>query len=82
MPSDECQLPISYTPGAPRLEIIGNRVLVDGLRRVLYYTPEQLVLQVGKKRITLAGADLCLREFSPVGVQVTGSLLKVEFGDL
>ena len=59
-----------------------NRVLVDGLRRVLSYTPERLVLQVGKRRVTLVGADLCLLDYSPLGVQVIGTLLAVEFGDL
>ena len=63
-------------------EIIGDRVLVDGLRRVLSYTSERLVLQVGKRRVTLVGADLCLLDYSPLGVQVTGTLLAVEFGDL
>lgn len=66
----------------PRLEIIGDRVLVDGLRRVLSYTSERLVLQVGKRRVTLVGADLCLLDYSPLGVQVIGTLLAVEFGDL
>ena len=41
-----------------------------------------LVLQVGKRRVTLVGADLCLLDYSPLGVQVTGTLLAVEFGDL
>ena len=54
----------------------------DGLRRVLSYTSERLVLQVGKRRVTLVGADLCLLDYSPLGVQVTGTLLAVEFGDL
>ena len=66
----------------PRLEIIGDRVLVDGLRRVLSYTSERLVLQVGKRRVTLVGADLCMLDYSPLGVQVIGTLLAVEFGDL
>ena len=57
-------------------------VLVDGLRRVLSFTSERLVLQVGKRRVTLVGADLCLLDYSPLGVQVTGTLLAVEFGDL
>ena len=70
------------TAPGPRLEIIGDRVLVDGLRRVLSYTSERLVLQVGKRRVTLVGADLCLLDYSPLGVQVTGTLLAVEFGDL
>ena len=55
---------------------------VDGLRRVLSYTSERLVLQVGKRRVTLVGADLCMLDYSPLGVQVIGTLLAVEFGDL
>ena len=35
LPGDESQLPVHYSAGEPRLEIIGDRVLVDGLRRVL-----------------------------------------------
>ena len=65
LPGDESQLPVHYSAGEPRLEIIGDRVLVDGLRRV-----------------TLVGADLCLLDYSPLGVQVIGTLLAVEFGDL
>ena len=72
----------SCRAGEPRLEIIGDRVLVDGLRRVLSYTSERLVLQVGKRRVTLVGADLCMLDYSPLGVQVIGTLLAVEFGDL
>ena len=34
LPGDESQLPVHYSAGEPRLEIIGDRVLVDGLRRV------------------------------------------------
>lgn len=82
LPGDESQLPVYYSAGEPRLEIIGDRVLVDGLRRVLSYTSERLVLQVGKRRVTLVGADLCLLDYSPLGVQVIGTLLAVEFGDL
>ena len=73
MPGDESQLPVHYSAGEPRLEIIGDRVLVDGPR---------LVLQVGKRRVTLVGADLCMLDYSPMGVQVIGTLLAVEFGDL
>lgn len=65
LPGDESQLPVHYSAGEPRLEIIGDRVLVDGLRRV-----------------TLVGADLCMLDYSPLGVQVIGTLLAVEFGDL
>ena len=43
---------------------------------------ERLVLQVGKRRVTLVGADLCMLDYSPLGVQVIGTLLAVEFGDL
>lgn len=68
LPWDESQLPVHYSAGEPRLEIIGDRVLVDGLRRVLSYTSERLVLQVGKRRVTLVGADLCLLDYSPLGV--------------
>ena len=82
LPGEESELPVHYSVGEPRLEIIGDRVLVDGLRRVLSYTPERLVLQVGKRRVTLVGADLCLLDYSPLGVQVNGTLLAVEFGDL
>lgn len=82
LPGDESQLPVHYSVGEPRLEIIGDRVLVDGLRRVLSYTSERLVLQVGKRRVTLVGADLCMLDYSPLGVQVIGTLLAVEFGDL
>ena len=69
LPGDESQLPGHYSAG-------------DGLRRVLSYTSERLVLQVGKRRVTLVGADLCLLDYSPLGVQVIGTLLAVEFGDL
>ncbi len=81
LPGDESELPVHYSVGEPRLEIIGDQVLVDGLRRVLSYTPQRLVLQVGKRRVTLVGADLCLLDYSPRGVQVNGTLLAVEFGD-
>lgn len=81
-PGTKASCPVHYSAGEPRLEIIGDRVLVDGLRRVLSYTSERLVLQVGKRRVTLVGADLCLLDYSPLGVQVTGTLLAVEFGDL
>ena len=74
LPGDESQLPVHYSAGEPRLEIIGDRVLVDGLRRVLSYTSE--------RRVTLVGADLCMLDYSPLGVQVIGTLLAVEFGDL
>ena len=69
LPGDESQLPVHYSA-------------VDGLRRVLSYTSERLVLQVGKRRVTLVGADLCMLDYSPLGVQVIGTLLAVEFGDL
>ena len=69
-------------PAAGALQRRGDRVLVDGLRRVLSYTSERLVLQVGKRRVTLVGADLCMLDYSPLGVQVIGTLLAVEFGDL
>ena len=82
LPGDESQLPVHYSAGEPRLEIIGDRVLVDGLRRVLSYSSERLGLQEGKRRVTLVGAEVSMLDYSPLGVQVIGRLLSVEFGDL
>jgi acyl-CoA reductase-like NAD-dependent aldehyde dehydrogenase len=75
-------VPISLSCSAESFVPEDSLAVVEGLRRVLSYTSERLVLQVGKRRVTLVGADLCLLDYSPLGVQVIGTLLAVEFGDL
>ncbi len=72
------------TSEANRL-IDGGGVRVDGAvisDRGLKLDAGTYVLQVGKRRVTLVGADLCMLDYSPLGVQVIGTLLAVEFGDL
>lgn len=81
MPSDFTDLPVAYLPGQPRLEIIGNACLVDGLDRILEYTSERIRLAVGKKQITFLGADLCIESFSRFGARVEGTIMTMEFSE-
>lgn len=81
MPSDFTDLPIPYLQGQPRLEIIGNACLVDGLDAVLEYTPQRICLAVGKRQITFNGADLCIASFSRYGARIEGVIMTMEFSE-
>lgn len=78
-PSDFSDLPLPYLPGQPRLEIIGNSCLVDGLDKILEYTPGRIRLAVGKKEITFNGDSLCINSFSYTGAVIEGFIMSMEF---
>ncbi len=78
-PSDFSDLPLPYLPGQPRLEIIGNSCLVDGLDKILEYTPGRIRLAVGKKKITFNGDSLCINSFSHTGAVIEGFIMSMEF---
>lgn len=78
-PSDFSDLPLPYLPGQPRLEIIGNSCLVDGLDKILEYTPGCIRLVVGKKEITFNGDSLCINSFSHTGAVIEGFIMSMEF---
>lgn len=78
--SDFTDLPVNYCTGQPRLELLGNECLVDGLEGILEYTPERIKLAVGKQEITFIGDNLHINSFSRQGAVIEGFIITMEFG--
>lgn len=74
--------PVEYFSGVPHLELCGNfRCMVDGLKSVLEYSPDKIVLQIGKKSVTFYGDDLHIEYFTPQGAVVAGTIISLDFSE-
>lgn len=76
--SKRSDLPLECFTGKPRLEIMGNECLVDGLEGILEYTSERIKLTVGKKEITFIGDELYIESFSHHGAVIEGTIYSLE----
>ncbi len=64
----------------PRLEICGNtRCIVDGLKSIIKYTPEEIKLNLGKHCVTFSGDGLYIESFSYSGAIIEGTIITIGF---
>ena len=69
-----------FTPGVPRIEILGDRrVLVENHKGILEYGDTLMRINCGKMIVRITGADLVLKALSLSELAVTGKIACVEY---
>lgn len=63
----------------PDLVVRGGRVVTDGCRRVLDFTPQKLCLDMGSAIITLYGDALQIESLSNRRLIASGQIQRIEF---
>lgn len=64
----------------PHIEILGNsQCIVDGLKGVVEYKKEKIVINLGKYYVSFHGDDLYINSFSTEGAIVEGNIMSLEF---
>lgn len=72
--------PFEYYTGQPRLEFYGtDECVVDGLKSIIKYSADEIILNVGKIAVKFSGSDLHINSFSPEGAVVNGFIMTMEF---
>lgn len=72
--------PVEYYTGKPRIEFYGNdECVVDGLKSIIKYSADEIILNVGKIAVKFLGSDLHINSFSPEGAVVNGFIMSMEF---
>lgn len=70
-----------YYFGRPRLEMDGNRCLVDGLKSIVEYSDDKITVSLGKQIITFFGDDLHINSFTREGAVIEGNIISMEFSE-
>lgn len=72
--------PMEYYTGKPRIEFYGtDECVVDGLKSIIKYSADEIILNVGKTAVKFLGSDLHINSFSPEGAVVNGFIMSMEF---
>lgn len=72
--------PFEYYTGQPRLEFYGtDECVVDGLKSIIKYSADEIVLNVGKIAVKFLGSELHINSFSPEGAVINGFIMSMEF---
>ena len=62
----------------PDLEIRSGRIVTDGCRRVLDFTPQRICLDMGDTLVTLYGEELRIESFAGKRLILAGRFARVE----
>ena len=65
----------------PDLELRGGRIVTDGCRRVLDFTPEKISLDLGRLVITLYGDALQIESLNGKRLVTAGHVRRIEFSE-
>lgn len=72
--------PFEYYTGEPRIEFYGtDECVVDGLKSIIKYSADEIILNVGRVAVKFLGSDLHINSFSPEGAVVNGLIMSMEF---
>ncbi len=79
--ADKLDLPGELPLGAGCLTLCGGRqALIEGHRGLLAFSPECLVVRMGRQRLSLLGTELRIRAMSGDRLLVCGRIQSVEMG--
>ena len=65
----------------PDLELRGGRIVTDGCRRVLDFTPEKISLDLGRLIITLYGDAMRIESLNGKRLVAAGRVRRIEFSE-
>ena len=63
----------------PDLEIRSGHIVTDGCRRVLYFAPQKITLDVGSTVITFYGTALRIESLNGKRLTVAGRVARIDF---
>jgi len=73
------ELPLDITLDVPRVVVIGDLgVLISNHRGLIQYSPQKLVIGVGRGQITISGEKLEIEEVSKEDMAVRGVIRSLE----
>lgn len=77
--SEMLELPLDVSLDLPKVSIIGDLgVLIQNHRGLIQYSPEKIVIGVGKGQIAILGRSLEIEEVSKEDMIVRGTLSSVQ----
>jgi sporulation protein YqfC len=77
--SEILELPLDVSLDLPKVTIVGDLgVLIQNHRGLIQYSPEKIVIGVGKGQIAILGRSLQIEEVSKEDMIVRGSLGSVQ----
>ncbi len=73
-------IPPDILPGGTLVELRGrNSLNISGKTRILFYTPERIVLSVGKDVLSIVGRRLVCTAYHPHSITIDGYVINVGF---
>lgn len=76
------ELPEETMLDVARISLVGDMdLLVENHRGLVFYSPEQVVLDVPQGRVAVAGAELSIGYLSPDQVTILGRIRSVRYVD-
>ena len=77
--ADKLDLPGELIPGTGCVTLCGGqRALIEGQRGILAYSPECLVVSLGRQKLCLMGSGLCIRAMCGDRLVVGGKIQRAE----
>ena len=65
---------------SPIIELSGNTYCtIEGIKRISEFTNEKIKIDIGKLSVSLTGDGLSIRDFSPQGAEIEGTIIALEF---
>ena len=78
--ADKLDLPGELLPGEGCVTLSGGRqALIEGQQGILAYSPECVVLRLGRQKLSLLGQDLRIRALSGDRLVICGSIQRAEW---
>ncbi|HHW17791.1 MAG TPA: sporulation protein YqfC [Firmicutes bacterium] len=77
--ADLLELPLDISLDLPRVVVVGDLgVLISNHRGLIQYSPEEIVIGVGRGQISISGENLEIEEVSKEDMAVRGVIKSVE----
>ena len=77
--SEKLELPEDSLGTAPRIQIIGDRVIISCSKKVLKYKAEEIVILCKEEIVTVTGKQLKCVYFYEETVEITGEFSAIGF---
>ena len=77
--ADKLDLPGELLPGTGCVTLSGDRrALIEGQKGILAYSPECVVLRLGRQKLSLLGRDLTIRALCGDRMLICGKIQRAE----
>lgn len=73
------ELLFDFSVNMPRVLACGNVTIIDNVKRIVLFSPEQIIVHTGKKYISADGKELTIRELKEERMLIAGELEQIRF---